>query len=41
MLIEMVVLTNRHDEEFVLSKSGAEALASAITKATEAAVPRR
>jgi N-acetylmuramoyl-L-alanine amidase len=39
VLIEMVVLTNRHDEAFVTSKSGEVALAKAIAKATEAAVP--
>ena len=40
VLIEMVVLNNRHDEEFVTTKAGEQALANAIAKAAEASVAR-
>ncbi|MHB8635303.1 MAG: N-acetylmuramoyl-L-alanine amidase family protein [Fimbriimonadaceae bacterium] len=39
VLIEMVVLTNRHDEAFVTSKIGERELSNAIAAAAEAAVP--
>ena len=41
VLVEMVVLTNRHDEAWVMSKAGEKALSDAIAVAAEAAVGKR
>jgi len=41
VLVEMVVLTNQHDEAFVMSKAGEKTLSDAIAVAAEAAVGKR
>lgn len=41
LLVEMVVLTNRHDEDFLLSSAGETALVDGFVKGIEAAVPLR
>ncbi|HLK13331.1 MAG TPA: hypothetical protein VKT78_00875, partial [Fimbriimonadaceae bacterium] len=40
VLVEMVVLTNRHDEAFITSQQGSAAMAEALAMAAEKAAPR-
>ena len=41
LLVEMVVLTNRSDESFILSRAGKAAMVDALAAGVEAAVPVR